>query len=72
MVKASTRSRPSVMVDPGAVGDGDTTMFAAGDDAEARQQVVGLLRELGWRDIVELDGLRTPVGWRCGWRCGCG
>src|SRR6478672_10032524 len=47
----------SVAVDPASVGNGDTTVFAASDDPEARQVVVGLLRELGWVDIIEFDGL---------------
>ena len=62
VVKALNTVTASVMVDPGSVGDGDTTIFAAGDDAEARQVVVGLLRELGWRDIVELDGVQNARG----------
>ena len=62
VVKALNTVTASVMVDPGSVGDGDTTVFAAGDDAEARQVVVGLLRELGWRDVVELDGVHNARG----------
>ena len=62
VVKALNTVTASVMVDPGSVGDGDTTIFAAGDDAEARQAAVGLLRELGWRDVVELDGLHNARG----------
>lgn len=62
VVKALNTVTASVMVDPGSVGDGDTTVFAAGDDAEARHVVVGLLRELGWRDVVELDGLQNARG----------
>ncbi len=62
VVKALNTVAASVMVDPGAVGEGDSTMFAAGDDAEARQLVIGLLRELGWRDVLELDGLHHARG----------
>jgi len=62
VVKALNTVTASVMVDPGSVGDGDTTVFAAADDAEARQVAVGLLRELGWRDVVELDGLQNARG----------
>jgi predicted dinucleotide-binding enzyme len=62
VVKALNTMTASVMVDPGSVGDGDTTVFAAGDDAEARQTVIGLLRELGWRDVVEMDGLQNARG----------
>ena len=39
VVKALNTVTASVMVDPGYVGDGDTTVFVAGDDAEARQAV---------------------------------
>ena len=39
VVKALNTVTASVMVDPASVGDGDTTIFAAGDDAEAREQV---------------------------------
>ena len=62
VVKTLNTVTASVMVDPGAVGDGDTTMFAAGDDPEARAVVVQLLRELGWRDVLELDGLHHARG----------
>jgi predicted dinucleotide-binding enzyme len=62
VVKALNTVTASVMVDPGSVGDGDTTIFAASDDAEARQVVVGLLRDLGWSDIVEFEGLQNARG----------
>jgi predicted dinucleotide-binding enzyme len=62
VVKSLNTVTASVMVDPGSLGDGDTTIFAAGDDADARQQVAGLLRELGWQDVVELDGLHNARG----------
>jgi hypothetical protein len=62
VVKSLNTVTASVMVDPASVGDGDTTMFAAGDDAAARQQVVGLLHELGWQDVIELDGISNARG----------
>jgi predicted dinucleotide-binding enzyme len=62
VVKALNTMTASVMVDPASLGEGDTTVFAAGDDPEARQVVVGLLRDLGWVDIVELDGLGNARG----------
>ena len=62
VVKSLNTVTASVMVDPGSVGDGDTTIFAAGDDAEARGVVAGLLRELGWQDVIELDGLQNARG----------
>jgi predicted dinucleotide-binding enzyme len=50
------------MVDPAGLGEGDTTIFAAGDDPAARRQVIGLLRDLGWRDVVELEGIENARG----------
>ena len=62
VVKGLNTVTASVMVDPASVGAGDTTVFAASDDPEARALVVGLLRELGWQDVIELDGLHNARG----------
>lgn len=57
VVKALNTVTAAVMVDPSQVGDGDTTMFLAGDDASARSTVRELLGALGWRDVVEFEEL---------------
>ncbi len=62
VVKALNTVNAQVMVEPGRVGEGDTTIFVAGDDAEARRTVRGLLEELGWRDVLELEGLHNARG----------
>jgi 8-hydroxy-5-deazaflavin:NADPH oxidoreductase len=62
VVKTLNTVTASVMVDPGSVGEGDTTVFVAGDDEGARTQVRELLESLGWRDVVELDGLHNARG----------
>jgi hypothetical protein len=62
VVKSLNSVNASVMVDPASLGDGDTTIFVAGDEAGARATVRGLLEELGWRDVVELDGLSNARG----------
>ena len=62
VVKSLNTVAASVMVAPGSVGDGSTSMFVAGDDAAARAEVAGLLAELGWRDVVHLDGLHNARG----------
>src|SRR4051812_24876790 len=62
VVKALNTVNASVMVDPATVGDGDTSIFVAGDDGDARKQVRGLLESLGWQDVVELDGLQNARG----------
>ncbi len=62
VVKSLNTTTAGVMVDPQRVGDGDTTMFVASDHADARAVVVDLLRQLGWRDIVEFDALSAARG----------
>jgi predicted dinucleotide-binding enzyme len=61
VVKSLNTVNCAVMVDPGRVG-GETTMFLAGDDAEARGVVRHLLEELGWRDLVEFEELSAARG----------
>jgi 8-hydroxy-5-deazaflavin:NADPH oxidoreductase len=62
VVKSLNTMNASVMVAPGSVGDGDTSVFVAGDDDAARAVVVGLLRDLGWRDIIDLGDLSGARG----------
>jgi 8-hydroxy-5-deazaflavin:NADPH oxidoreductase len=46
-VKAFNSVGAALMIDPKLAG-GRPTMFIAGDDAEAKQAVAGLLEEVGW------------------------
>lgn len=62
VVKSLNTVNCNVMVEPGRVGDGQTTMFVAGDDAEARGVVVALLEALGWRDVIEFEELTAARG----------
>jgi 8-hydroxy-5-deazaflavin:NADPH oxidoreductase len=62
VVKALNTVTAGVMVEPSKVGDGDTTVFVASDDEDARATVVALLEQLGWRDIVEFDQLSAARG----------
>jgi predicted dinucleotide-binding enzyme len=62
VVKSLNTVTASVMVDPASVGEGDTSMFVAGDDAGARAETRSLLESLGWRDVIELDGLQNARG----------
>lgn len=43
---------------------GDHSVFVAGDHADAKQIVTGLLHEFGWaeRSIVDLGGIRSSRG----------
>jgi predicted dinucleotide-binding enzyme len=40
----------------------DSSVFVAGDDAEARKTVVDLLRTFGWEDIIEFSHLEAARG----------
>lgn len=62
VVKSLNTVNCGVMVQPGRVGDGDSTMFVAGDDAEARAVVVSLLESLGWRDVIVFEELSAARG----------
>lgn len=46
-----------VMVDATKCG-GDATMFLAGNDKNAKSEVEGLLRQFGWKDIIDLGDIR--------------
>ena len=51
-----------VMLEPGLVGDGSTTVFVAGDDEAAKEVVTGLLESVGWRDVLDLGPLEAARG----------
>jgi predicted dinucleotide-binding enzyme len=60
VVKALNMVNASVMVDPARGGDGDA--FIAGNDATAKETVSGLLREFGWKGIVDLGDVTAARG----------
>jgi predicted dinucleotide-binding enzyme len=63
LVKTLNTTTASVMVNPGAVGGGDHTMFVAGNDAEAKAKVKGWLGEwFGWRDVIDLGDVTNARG----------
>ena len=62
VVKAFNTMNAAVMVNPGAVGGGDTTVFVAGDDADARATVAGVAADLGWTDVMDLGDLTAARG----------
>jgi predicted dinucleotide-binding enzyme len=63
VVKSLNTMTAEVMVDPGRV-PGEHVVFVAGDDAEAKETVSGLLGELGWPEarVVDLGGLAAARG----------
>ena len=61
VVKSLNTVNAAVMVEPDRLPE-PTTMFVAGDDADARAVVRGLLGELGWLDVVEFETLDAARG----------
>jgi 8-hydroxy-5-deazaflavin:NADPH oxidoreductase len=57
VVKTLNTMTAAVMVNPGQLGGGDHAVFVCGDDPEAKALVTGILRELGWRDVLDLGDL---------------
>lgn len=63
VVKSLNTVSAHLMVDPGQLAGGEHTMFVAGDDADARRQVTGWLREwFGWKDVLELGDITHARG----------
>ena len=62
VVKAFNTMTAAVMVNPGAVGGGDTTVFVAGNDADARATVAAVATDLGWTDVMDLGDLTAARG----------
>lgn len=59
VVKTLNTMNAFVMLNPGLVDGGDSTVFMSGDDAAAKQTVHELLASFGWKDIMDLGGIAT-------------
>lgn len=62
VVKSFNTVTAAVMAHPDKVGDGDHTMFLCGNDTEAKAVVTQLLREFGWRDIMDVGDITSARG----------
>jgi 8-hydroxy-5-deazaflavin:NADPH oxidoreductase len=62
VVKAFNTMTAAVMVHPGDLGGGDSTIFVAGNDADARATVAGVAADLGWTDVMDLGDLTAARG----------
>jgi predicted dinucleotide-binding enzyme len=59
VVKTLNTVTAAVMVDPGSIANGHHTIFVSGDEKEAKQQVIDLLTDFGWKDVLDLGDLST-------------
>ena len=56
VVKALNTCNCQVMVDPARV-PGDHDLFVCGNDPRAKKQVTALLREFGWKSIIDMGDI---------------
>ena len=61
VVKALNIVNCEVMVNAKKTG-GDPTMFVAGNDGKAKDQVKGILKQFGWTDILDLGDISGARG----------
>lgn len=61
VVKSLNIVNCEIMVNPKKTG-GEPTMFVAGNDAGAREEVKGILKQFGWTDIIDLGDLSGARG----------
>jgi 8-hydroxy-5-deazaflavin:NADPH oxidoreductase len=59
VVKTLNTMNALVMVNPGLVPGGDSTVFLSGNDSAAKETVHKLLAAFGWRDIFDLGGIAS-------------
>ncbi|MFI9202881.1 hypothetical protein [Streptomyces sp. NPDC053048] len=62
VVKAFVTQEQATVVNPKSIGGGDHTMFVAGEDTDAKQQVTDLLKSYGWSDVLDLGPLVAARG----------
>jgi predicted dinucleotide-binding enzyme len=62
VVKTLNTMNAAVMVHPETVGEGDHTVFVAGDDEEAKATVTQLLRDIGHTDVMDLGDIAAARG----------
>ena len=61
VVKTLNTVNANVMVNPSLV-PGDHDVFISGNEAVAKAQVIAILKDFGWRHIVDLGDITTAVG----------
>jgi 8-hydroxy-5-deazaflavin:NADPH oxidoreductase len=62
VVKTLNTLTADLMVNPRQLADGDHDVFVSGNDAAAKAEVSKLLREFGWRRIIDLGDISTARG----------
>jgi hypothetical protein len=61
VVKTLNTVNANVMIDPGRV-PGESDVFVSGNDAGAKAQVVRILKDFGWKSVIDLGDVTTARG----------
>jgi predicted dinucleotide-binding enzyme len=64
VVKTLNTLNCQLMVNPGAVANGDHTIFISGNDGQAKETVLGVLQQFGWKkeNVIDLGDITTARG----------
>ena len=62
VVKTLNTVTATIMVNPQQVADGDHHVFVSGNDAQAKGQVIEILKSFGWIHILDLGDITTARG----------
>jgi predicted dinucleotide-binding enzyme len=63
VVKTLNTLANPLMVDPGAIADGEHDIFVSGNDAGAKATVTALLqRDFGWKRVIDLGDITSARG----------
>jgi hypothetical protein len=61
VVKTLNTVNANVMVDPGRV-PGDSDVFVCGNDAGAKSEVTRILKDFGWKSVIDLGDITAARG----------
>ena len=64
VVKTLNTLSCQLMVAPQAVNDGDHNLFVSGNDKQAKETVLGVLQQFGWKkeNVIDLGDISTARG----------
>ena len=62
VVKTLNTVNALLQVEPRKLMDGDHNAFVSGNDGEAKNTVIRILKDYGWRDIIDLGDITTARG----------
>jgi predicted dinucleotide-binding enzyme len=62
VVKTLNTVNAILQVDPRKLVEGDHHAFVSGNDADAKNSVVQMLKDYGWKDVIDLGDITTARG----------